>query len=122
MNAQVWALLTAIAGTLGIRQFITWLLNRGKVGRDEATVLRQELRSEIQRKDVKIEALESRISRIEEENEIREQDFGKREDAFNREVLRFRLYKVDVYRVLAENGVAADVIVSINRLDEGNAR
>lgn len=122
MNAQVWALLTAIAGTLGVRQFITWILNRGKVGRDEATVLRQELRSEIQRKDVKIEALESRITRIEEENEIREQDFGKREEAFNREVLRFRLYKVDVYRVLAESGVDASVIASINRLDEGNAR
>lgn len=109
-NTAVWGLIITALGTLGVRQIISWYLNRGKVKVDEATAIRLELRSEIERKDKTISAHEQRISNMEESHDAREREFSKRE-------YEFRLYKVEVYRTLIENGASPELLGKIRLLD-----
>jgi predicted nuclease with TOPRIM domain len=106
----IWSAVAAGLGTLGVRQFITWLLNRGKVRTDEATAIRIELRAEIQRKDDELGRLRERIQRIEDERD-------KIENEYHSQQLKFRLYKVDVYRTLIENGASKKTLDDIKLLE-----
>lgn len=116
-NIPAWSLVIAALGTLGVRQLITWLLNRGKVKVDEATAIRMELRAEIVRKDAVIATHESRISRMEQSHEAREDEFNKKEAEFNQALLKFRMYKVEMYKTLIENGTPANVLEQVRLID-----
>jgi predicted nuclease with TOPRIM domain len=109
-DPNVLSLIITGLGTLGFREFIAWMVNRGKVRTDEATILRKELRDERDRKDIKIGELEHRIERIELEKD-------KIEDEYRKFVANFRTYKLDVYRTLIENGVSRDLLDAIRILD-----
>ncbi len=124
-------LISAIAGglgMLGVKQFISWGLGRGKVKVDEATAIRIELRAEIVRKDkelaefkagseIELTKLRKRVATIEDESDAREREYLKAEREFQQAELKFRLYKVDMYRTLMENKVPQSVLDHLKLLD-----
>ena len=117
MNPVLWSIISAIAGTVGVQQIVTYLLNRGKVKVDEALAIRVELREEINRKNTVIAGHEVRIVRMEQDFEARELEYVKKEQEFKEASLAFRVYKLDVYRVLLENNVDKTVLDKLKILD-----
>jgi polyhydroxyalkanoate synthesis regulator phasin len=110
-------MIIAATGALGVQNIITWLLNRGRIKIDDATTMRKELRDDLEQKKKDIAKLERRILTIEDAYEAREQEFIKKEREFDQALLRFRMYKVDSYRVLLEGGVSKAVLDQIRLLD-----
>lgn len=100
-DVQIWSTIVAILGTLGGREIIGWLLNRGKFRSDDAAALRKELRDDNRKKDQKIRELEQRI------------------DDLEKTIDDFRLRRLDMWRTLHENNVPNDVIAKLRILETG---
>jgi chromosome segregation ATPase len=100
------AVLTALGAGLILRQVVTFLLGRGKVRVDQAYQIREELRDEITRKNREIDTLDRRIDALEVELEKAEQGRANTE-------LKYRTYKLDVYRTLLEAGVDRQILNTV---------
>ena len=102
----ITAVLSALGAGLVLRQVVTYLLNRGKVRVDQAYQIREELRSEIERKNREIDTLDRRIDALEAELE-------KSEAERNAVAVKFGTYKLDVYRLLMESGVDRELLNAV---------
>jgi hypothetical protein len=98
-NVQIWSSLIAALATLGGREVVGWLVNRGKIRSDDAAALRKELREDNREKDEKIDRLERRIEDLE------------------KTVGDYRMRRIHMWRVLHENNVSPDVLEKLRMLD-----
>jgi len=105
------------AGAYILKRLVDRLLDRGKVRIDEAAAIRAELRSEIDRKNKEIEALEQRRELREKDLRDRienlEEELEKTERERNALDVHFAKYKLDVYRMLVSAGVDRELLDSV---------
>ena len=110
-QSTIVAVLTALGSGLILQTIVRHLLSRGKVRVDQAYQIREELRSEIGRKNKEIDTLDKRIDVLESELEKAERD---------RAAIRERLarYKLDVYQALVEAGVDRSLLTAVLAIQE----
>lgn len=116
-NPQIVSLIIGALTAFGIREIITHFLNKGKIRTDEATTIRAELRTDLDRKDLQIKEQKRRIDELESKVSAIDDARDKIEAEYNQASIAFRLYKVEVYRTLLESGVPGDVLDKIKLLN-----
>lgn len=104
--STIVAILSALGAGLILRRVVDHLLNRGKVRVDQAYQIREELRSEITRKNNEIETLDKRIDMLEAELEKAEHERAEAQ-------LKFKNYKLQVYEALLEAGVDKPILTAV---------
>lgn len=109
----ITAVLSALGAGLILRQVVTYILSRGKVKVDQAYQIREELREEIKRKNKEIDTADKRIDTLDKRIDALEIELEKAEDARVSAELKFKTYKLDVYRALLEAGVDRQILNTV---------
>lgn len=94
-NPLVIAIISTLGGAAVLKLIVTHLLSRGRVKVDEATSIRKELRSEIDRKNEEIKALTARVVTLEADLE------------------KAKVYRLSVYQTLINAGADRDLLNAV---------
>lgn len=94
-NPLVIAIISTLGGATVLKLIVSHFLNRGKVRVDEADKIRQELRSEIKRKNTEIRELGERLTVCEAQLE------------------KAKAYRLDVYRTLVDAGANRELLNAV---------